>query len=152
MDRSAVKKVVDGAIEPLIEKLGVPHWRIEVHYSLRESTDAFQVHAACTRDVNYNRAVIEFDPDQFDDEAHVLKALRHELFHVVLSPFDLFGQGVEQVVGEASPAGKVLARTWKYAVEQGVINLERMFNGLTAEPPAPVTGPASEPDGPPAIS
>jgi hypothetical protein len=152
MDRSAVKKVVDDNIEPLMLMLGVPHWSIVVSYDLRDDNGISRIKGRCTRAIDYNKARIEFDPDECEDEADVLKTLRHELFHIVASPFDLYMQAADQCTKEDSPEEAILDRVFDHAVEKVMINLERMFIGLTGEPPETMPGAASEPDGPPAIS
>jgi hypothetical protein len=152
MDRSAVKKIVDENIDGLLEKLGLPHWRIEVSYDLRADDGICRTKGRCTRAIDYNKARIEFDPDECEDEADVLKTLRHELFHIVASPFDLYMQAADQCTKEDSPEEAILDRVFDHAVEKVMINLERMFIGLTGEPPETMPGAASEPDGPPAIS
>jgi hypothetical protein len=156
MDRSAVKAIVDREIEPMMERLGVPHWQIVVSYDLRDDNGICRTKGRCTRAIDYNKARIEFDPEECEDEADVLKTLRHELFHIVASPFDLYMQAADQCTKEDSPEEAILDRVFDHAVEKVMINLERMFIGLTDKsaesPPGPATAPASEPDGPPAIS
>jgi hypothetical protein len=77
--------------------------------------------------------------------------LRHELFHVVLSPYDLYERAVANA-GLTDDMDRVLGRVWTHVMEKAVINLERAFHGLTAEPPVSTTEPATDTDGPPAIS
>jgi hypothetical protein len=152
MDRSAVKKVIEANIKDLLEKLGLPHWDIKIELGPIEGGATGQ----CGRKIDYNQAYVELDPELLDDEEHVLKVLRHELFHVVLSPYDLYERAVANA-GLSDDMDRVLGRIWTHAMEKAVINLERLFSGLTARPPEPPPGPPTEPpiditDGPPAIS
>jgi hypothetical protein len=146
MDRSQVKKIVDEHIEGLMGRLGIPHWHIIVSYDLRSDNGIARIKGRCTRTIDYNKAHIEFDPEECEDEADVLKTLRHELFHIVASPFDLYMQAADQCTEKDSPAEAILNRIFDHAVEKVMINLERMFIGLTdgpAEvPPDPDTLPA----------
>jgi hypothetical protein len=139
MDRSAVKAIVEREIGPLMARLGIPHWHLVVSYDLREDDGTCRINGRCTRVIDYNRAHIELAPGEFDDEAHVLKTLRHELFHVVASPFDLYMQAADQLTKEGSPEEAILRRVFDHAVEKATINLERMYRGLTSsEAPARV--------------
>lgn len=133
MDRSEVKAIVDREIEPMMERLGIPHWRIVVNYDLRprEDNDYSPGIGDCTRRIDYTQASIGLDPDGLDDEDHVLEVLRHELFHVLLSPFDLFERAAANATRSDDTATAILARIWTFVTEQGVINLERMYEGLT---------------------
>lgn len=131
MDRAAAKAVVDREIEGLMGRLGVPHWRVKVAYGRISGDEAGVVHGQCTRLYDYNTATIELDPEALEDEAHALRVLRHELFHVVLSPFDLFGVAVDEA-GLGKPLRDVLDRVWRHSCEKACINLERMYQGLTA--------------------
>lgn len=130
MDRSEVIKIVDRSIDPLLRRFGIEHWKVEVCYDLRADNGIAHNSARCTRMADYNRAIIEFDPDQFDDEASVLRSLRHELFHVLLSPFDVYSNAAEAALHDSATTA-ILARVWSHSVEQAVINLERLYDGLT---------------------
>lgn len=128
MDRSKVKAIVEREIGPLMGRLGIPHWKVTVSYGLRGESDDATINAQCTRLVDYNRALIEFDPDALDDEAEVLRVLRHELFHILLSPFDVYTGAVRRL--DLGSAEAVLDQVQTHATEQAVINLERMYSEL----------------------
>jgi hypothetical protein len=132
MDRSAARAIVDREIEPLMRRLGIPHWHVSVVYDLRADNTSATTQALCHTLVDYNRARIEIDPDAIDDEADLLRVLRHELMHVLLSPFDLVANTLRDALDDRSRA--VLQTIQAYAQEQAVINLERMYRGLTKEP------------------
>jgi hypothetical protein len=137
VDRSRVKEIVDREIEPLMARLGLDRWSVEVKYGPIGDDQS----GRCSRLYDYERATIEFDPEKIEDEADVLKTLRHELFHVVHSPFDLYSCAVDNA-GLGKTMDDVLDRVWRHACEKTVINLERLYQGLTspadATPPAPV--------------
>lgn len=131
MDRSQVKAIVERELEPLMERLGIPHWNITASYSPLSPDDGRRVHAEITRNSNYNSAHIDFNPEPTEDEAHLLKVLRHELFHVLLSPYDLYGRAVEALLEDDPVKQKVFDEVLTNSMEQAVINLERMYAGLT---------------------
>jgi hypothetical protein len=134
MDRSAVKKIVDREIEPLMARLGIPHWRITVGYKPAPvDDDGVTIEGECKRGIDYNNAYIELNPEGLDGEEDVIRILRHELFHVVLSPFDLYSTAVAEVDLPRS-LHLVLDRVWRHAVEKAAINLERMYLCLTDKP------------------
>jgi hypothetical protein len=131
MDRSAVQAIVDREAGPLCERLGIERWSIRFSFD-PESTgdDGHLKHGECTRLVDYNSAHISLNPESFADEESVLGTLRHELFHVVLAPFDLYSSSVDRALEAGAPVREILDRVWDHACERGVINLERMYVGL----------------------
>lgn len=132
MDRSAVQAVVERELGPLLQRLGIGHWKVRCSYApAPDQDDGTLLRGECTRLVDYQDAHIRFNPEAFDDEDAVLVTLRHELFHVILSPFDLYTSAVERAQVEG-PAAEVLERIREHVLEQIVINLERMFSGLSA--------------------
>jgi hypothetical protein len=129
MDRGAVAAIVGRELGPLKSRLGIDHWDIEVTYGYIEGDVGCTTKGRCRRQVDYDRATIEIDPEAHDDEADVLKTLRHELFHVVLAPYDLYTYSVDKA-GLDSPINAVLDRVWGHACEKAVIRLEKMYQGL----------------------
>jgi hypothetical protein len=134
MDRSEVKAMVEGELEPLMQRLGIRHWKVRVSYD-PESVDGegHLKHGECTRLVDYNSAHISLNPESFDDEESVMRTLRHELFHIVLSPFDLYSSSVDRAIEVPNAVREILDRVWNHACERAVINLERMFFELTTQ-------------------
>lgn len=145
MDRSEVKAIVDEHIETLLRQLGISHWNLVIDYDMRRSDGDFTTTAECVWRVDYNRATISLDPDAFRDEAHVLEVLRHELFHLVLSPFTVFLNTIKPLLQNDHEKADMAENVWTYASEQAVINLERMHEGLTTHPakqePRPMAAP-----------
>ena len=135
MDRSAVKAIVDREIEPMMARLGVPHWRVSVDYGPCSNPNW---KASCGRTPDYNQATITIDASLADNEQDVIDSLEHELFHVLLAPFGLYRDLVTQHVAEGSAEEKQEARLFCFTIEQMVINLKRMRIGL-----APAVSPAT---------
>jgi hypothetical protein len=134
LDRSAVKAVVDRDIGGLLRDLGIGHWHIRIAYTpAQTSADGIDSKGECTRLVDYNSAAITLNPEAFDDEAEVVKTLRHELFHVVLSPFDVAWNAVKKALDEESVLFGVVQSVWTHATEKAAINLERMHHGLSGK-------------------
>jgi hypothetical protein len=144
LDRSAVKAIVDRESGPLMRRLGISHWKIKFDYDLCERHDDRRTEAECTRLVDYNDATVSFDPAAIDDEDHCLDVLRHELFHVVLAPIDIFSNAIRPIVEGDDKVQGVLESVKNHAVEQAVIALQRMYRGLTSTP-----GPDTTDDAPP---
>ena len=132
MDRSQVKEIVDREIEPLMKRLGIDHWKVMVSYDPERIDGDGQIkHGECTRLVDYNSAHISLNPESFEDEQGVLKTLRHELFHVVLSPFDLYSSTVDRALDSPGSVREILDRVWTHSCEKAVINIERMFINMS---------------------
>ena len=129
MDRSAVKAVVERELPELQRRFGLGHVTITVEYGPRENP---QHEADCGRNCNYNTAIIGFDPEKTKDETELVENLRHELFHVVLTPFDLLWHLM--TVGLVGDDMIRAERLWTFSAEQTVIALERLHAGLTEAP------------------
>jgi len=129
MEASQVRAIVAKYAPALMEKLGIPHWSIVFYYDLRETKGNFAKKGECTRQARYDRATIAFDPAEFADEQDVLKVLRHELIHVVLSPFDLFWHAAGACWADDPVKEAMMDAVWNHAVEQAVICIERVCEG-----------------------
>lgn len=127
MDKSEVKAVVELVIEDMVEALGIPHWRIKVYY---RPCDNPNWEAQCERQPDYLRAWLTIDPEHMQDDAHVIRCLRHELLHITLAPFDLF------LDCAGNPDGTIdfrEQRVWNHAVESTVTNLEKLLHNITEQ-------------------
>jgi hypothetical protein len=133
MDRSAVAAIVAAHLPRLSAQLGLHHWEISVGYCAEPADkDGSLKRGECTRLVDYHSAHVNLNPEAFADEAAVLVTLRHELFHIVLAPFDLYSSAVERIELPEVAVG-LLERVRDHAAETAVAGLERMWVGLSAE-------------------
>jgi hypothetical protein len=124
MDRSAVKAIVESHLDSLAEVFGVERWCIQVNY---EACDNPNHGASCGRAVDYDKAFITIDPDKHKDEGEVVDSLRHEIEHILLSPFDLYRDAMTQHIDDETKEHRQEQRLFTYAVEQTVINIERLW-------------------------
>jgi hypothetical protein len=132
MDRSDVKAFADRELEPLKRRLGLSQWEIKLSCSCEAADgDGFVKRGECTRLIDYQSAHISLNPEAFEDEESLLKTLRHELFHIVLAPFDLYASLVAAAVEDNTAVRDMLDRVKDHSCELSVINLERMFQNLT---------------------
>lgn len=146
MDRSAVKAFVDHELEPLMSRLGIPHWRIVVAYEPSPVDDnGLCRNGECIRLVDYNSARIVLNPEAFANESEIHATLLHELFHVVASPFDVFANAVKALQLN-DDVQRVLESVLTHASERMVIHLRRMYLGLTAPADDPETPSRPQPD------
>ena len=138
MDRSVAEKIVTQHIPELAKRLGLSYWSISFDFAPIAEDDGDPVYGSCRSLVDYQSATIALNPGEFATEAEILETLRHELFHLVLSPFNLFAEAVSKAFDSDDRAAAVLGRVLTHAKEQAVAGLERMHAGLTAPPePAP---------------
>ncbi len=132
MDRSEVKAIVERELETLQKRLGLPHWRIVVGYEPESLNDPNMIRRGeCVRMVDYNSTRVVLNPEAFDEESDVLATLRHELFHVVLAPFDVVFNAVAPALEGNDVLRQSVESVRSHAEEQAVINLNRMYLGLT---------------------
>ena len=114
-------------------QLGLHQWEISVGYAAEPADDDGSLkRGECTRLIDYHSAHISLNPDAFADDAAVLVTLRHELFHIVLAPFDLYTSAVDRIE-LPEVAVELLDRVRDHAIERAVAGLERMWVGLSAE-------------------
>jgi hypothetical protein len=122
-----------------MKRLGIPHWHVVVSIEPAPMPDDhFELKGECFRKVNYNSAGITLNPEAFSNEEEVLHTLRHELFHCILAPIDILVNMLTPLL-KADPIRQAMAESVRcHAVEKCVINLERMYLGLTKqETPTP---------------
>lgn len=128
MDESAVRAVVETNLLTYMRAFGIPHWSVSVLYG-RCSDESWAAECDCTAS-DYERATITLDPDRHDSEETVRASLRHELMHVVASPFDLYRDVMTQQLKAGSDMDRAESRLWRHCVEKAVKHLERMYFGL----------------------
>jgi hypothetical protein len=144
MDQSEVKRIVDQHAEEMAGRLRIGHWKITAVYGPCSNPEWS---AECRLDASRDMATFTFDPERLKSEAEVLDLLQHEMLHIVLAPFDLFEMTARSLVGDDEIARNVLRLAGMHAVEQSVLNLERMIRELTR-----VTSFAHGPKGDPKLS
>jgi hypothetical protein len=122
LDLSECKRIVERHILPLKDAFGLRYWTITVTYRPRRKSKG-----KCNGDASYEQATINLDPDRFEDgdEDDVLSVLRHELFHVVISPINLV-RHLALLGIEGREYDRMLV-TLNYAGEQTIRNLERLW-------------------------
>jgi hypothetical protein len=133
LDESACRRIVEANIRRLMRALGVQHWNVIVAYEPaagdHRPCDGYR--AAARADINppYNSVVITIDPALADTEAEVLERLRHELEHVVQAPFVVYRKLMRSHL--RTEAERERERDlWEYCTEQGVLGLDRMWDGV----------------------
>ena len=137
MDRSRVESIVVRRLPELSRTLGLSQWDISLGYNSESSRDDGTLKKGeCNRLIDYQSAHITLNPEAFGDEDAVLRTLRHELFHIVLAPFDLYTSAVAEIE-LPEVATDLLERVQGHAIERAVAGLERMWEGLLPAYPEP---------------
>lgn len=123
MDASEVKAIVDRNIERAMGELGVPHWRVSVDY---EAIETPNWSAQCDRrGRDYWEASITLDPSRFDNARAVVRAMYHELAHLILAPMDVYRDITSaHIVNDTAEAHQERV-LWTHAIEGCVTALER---------------------------
>jgi hypothetical protein len=131
VDRSLLDAIVLEHLPRLSAALGLHHWEITVGYDSALGGDGpGTIRGECTRLVDYQSAHVLLNPESLADEDAVLTTLRHELFHIVLAPFDLYTSAVERLDLPEVTEG-LLERVRDHAIERAIAGLEHMWSGLT---------------------
>ncbi len=124
MDTSAVKRIVKKHLQPLQHRLQVQEWRVDVLYEALEG----ETNARTNFIYPYRHAKVRIDPAQHDDEADVIRSLRHELAHLVLAPFDHAINTAQRILENDDTASRAFDEARRFAVEECIVNLERMLD------------------------
>jgi len=127
MDRSRAAEFLGQHLKPLTSFLCLGHWTFTV--CCKPLPDGVRA----TIDINetYEFAEIAFDADKSSTDEELLDTLYHELTHVILSPAEVYFKFASPHFPAGSPFAESERVVRTHAVEQIVINLERVWrNGL----------------------
>lgn len=125
-----VRVIVEKNLDPMLEALGMGFWRVQVDFHKCENDNWI---ASCTRNGDYVQAYIVIDPDRHFSEKEVLESLRHEVLHLVLEPFDLYRELVTQRLKDGGEKARIEARAFTRALEQSIVNLEKLLHNMDAK-------------------
>lgn len=129
MDLSKVRAIVEKHIEKMRWDLQLQDWQIDTVYASKPHGNPAEVNYL----PEYRRATMTFDPSQLETREDVLRALRHELLHLVLAPVIQYHQAVWKAIPEKAEG--LTAELWRQANELTVGNLERMLDfGMKYQP------------------
>ena len=125
MEKKECQEWVEANIEDLMENLGLQHWGMRVIYDRIEGDCT----AKCSTDFKYEHACITVDYEEVENVDKLQKLFRHELLHIIHSPFSCIYSAVERAK-DISPEFDEL---WSVAMELTVKNLERMYYKLKGD-------------------
>ena len=131
MDVSQAKAIVERDLEGLLDTFGLGHWDVRVDLDAIRDEGPNTI-GISSPNADYEHAYIRLDAEAIATEDKLLRVLRHELFHVVVSPLRVYREAANQHLRRGSPAYGSDQRTWEHFEEQVICNLERLYKGLTA--------------------
>lgn len=112
----------------LLEVTALTHWTVELTFGpCRRFPEAA---SDCHVDYRYLLLLINVDPVQVRDHAHLRYLLRHEVLHAVASPFLLYRDVLLGLIRQHPELAAAEEVVWQYVNEQHVLNLERILDGL----------------------
>lgn len=120
MDTSEVRSIVRANLDRLRDQLLIGDWFVNVSYPALEG----DVVGRATVHAEYKRAEIELDPAKLEDEAEVLRVLRHELIHVFLWPMHAFAVHAHDISD-----GRSTDFLWTFMLERMVKAVEDLLDG-----------------------
>jgi hypothetical protein len=129
MNESDVKHWVDNNIDRLMSMFGIPHWRIAVAYRPGSFEDEFVELMRVSTRPEYERSMITINFYQIQDFEELESTLKHELMHILHSPFYSVHDLIENGLGDDHPLLAVIDEAFRQAGEMTVRNLERMHFG-----------------------
>lgn len=123
MDKSKVQEWLDSNIDPLKKQFGLSHWNIKF-----EVCHIDGVMGRCNALPDYERARLKFNYDLIENEKELEEVVKHELMHIVHSPFNLFTNAVFEAIDDKALCN-TLRKLGHNTAEMVTRNLERMHEG-----------------------
>ena len=128
MDHSKAKAWVEENIEIMKKEMGLPHWSLDIvyeHICTPDNTGESTAVGLCVSHVEYERATITVDPEIIHDFDRLETILRHELAHIVHSPYAMLWDAIEPYLDSAALL-ESLTSIRKKCEELTVKNIERL--------------------------
>src|SRR5690625_2021060 len=119
MEAMDVRAIVDQHAPRLKKASGIERW--DVRITVERCPE--QVKGQCEADPRYMIAEIQIDPEHAEDEDDVVKTLRHEMLHVLVSQFEVYRAAVHHLV-DSEDALNAIDEVWTFATENVVHNIE----------------------------
>ncbi len=147
MTEKECRKLVKEHMLHMMRALGVSGWTIDVWYDeIEERADTpkrFASQMELSVNWRYEKAVITINPEVLRDKKDLLQGLRHELIHVVLSPFNAYDTHIRKHVGEQpSETWSAINDAWHGYLESAVLNVERILDWGLDQTPAKLSATA----------
>lgn len=120
LDVSQIKEITNKAIKEYIDVFGLQGWRLELVYAIPKDENPSLVYAQTTLSHERQRATIVINPTAFETEEELHETIRHELYHLVVSPFEILFHALPN-------EHRVLLEIVEEAIVRGI---ERMYGGL----------------------
>jgi len=124
MDKSEIQRWIDKHFTKLLDEYGLSHWFVSIDLTTLQGGTAGE----CYTYPEYEQASINVDYTKVDGEAELERIVRHEICHIIHSPFELFWDAMEQGLTREDKTN-VLRKAFLQAAELTVKNLERMHQG-----------------------
>ena len=129
MDRSKAQKWVDENAERIKNEMGLGNWRLTVELDHIEDRNGKVIGAQVKPQPHYEKATVWINFDQIHTLERLEEDLRHELMHVLHSPFDLLYEAILEMLNPEQL--KIANALWNHAEEMTVRNLERFYECAT---------------------
>jgi len=125
MDKSDALNIAREALGPMLSALSLTHWTINL---TADSEDDHETLASVSFNHLYASATINIDPNKLSNPTAILASLRHELIHLLLSPYDM----PETLLPECTeaPITPTLLKSLEHANELSILNLETTLDAL----------------------
>lgn len=120
MELEQVKQFVQKKTKELCFTLQLQDWRINFEYITLDNP------ANCAPLPGYKKAIIQIDPIQQEDEADLLRTLRHELLHCFLAEQETYRKAVGELT--TNREFNAIDAIFRQAVEATVNQIERMLD------------------------
>lgn len=137
LDRKAAEKYLEknDIVSRLRWTLNLQDWTIHIVWGHIPSSHGEHsvVAGNCNADPNYREATICLNNEVIEDKEKLLFVLRHEMLHIMISPFHLFHRQAGECMGEH--AVEALRHAYTLGMELTIGNIERMLDqGLELNP------------------
>lgn len=119
LSRKDASKVVEKEICHLLKALHLQDWKVEGCLGRAGGSDSIAEVGALDE---YKVASITVDPERHDSLEEIAESVRHEVFHLLLAPFQAYRAALRDANGEEF---KDLPSLWDRCEEEVIRRLER---------------------------
>lgn len=122
MKQKSVEKWISKNAEKLKKEILPDEWILHIEYAYLEGSNKRQVPMQVKVLPEYRKGTIWICPEHIDSESELEECFKHELFHLILNPYELILETIEALVPASSR--KAVGSLFNQAAEQTVRNLE----------------------------
>lgn len=154
MDRSECNRLIEKHRKTILSLMGLNLWRVQFdEYANMRTPHGHTQMGECNWLIDYEKATITLNPEEFESEVDLVQTLRHECIHILLAPFSIVHEALDPLLAEDKVRQNMIESVWAHSMERTVLCVERMLDNMGYSPAdivkraVPPTTPTAQPEG-----